>query len=476
MIEVAIAARDPGPLRTIGAADGDEPYDTLVRRARAMLRGRTLWHVNATAEGGGVAELLSSTLGYLCGDEIETRWLVFEADAPFFEITKRIHNRLHGDPGDGGPLGDPERRLYDSTTARELVGISRLVRSGDVVVVHDPQPVGLVPSLRALGVTVVWTCHVGHDAPNRITRSAWAFLREDVRAAHAVTFTRSTYAWEGLDGTGVHVIPPCIDPFSLKNVEMETDHVNEILMATGLLAGPSPSRVVFARADGSDAPILHRAEMTEQTPVPKGSPLVVQVSRWDALKDPIGVMDGFAEAPELAGAHLILAGPAPTSVADDPEAERVLRSVRTRWAELRDEARGRVHLANLPTGDFEENAIVVNALQRRADVVVQKSFAEGFGLTVTEAMWKARPVVAARVGGIRDQIEDGVSGVLVDPRSPASCAVAVAELLGDPSRAEALGLAAQRRVLDRFVPARYLGAYLELFLRLSDRRPHDVGR
>jgi trehalose synthase len=476
MFEVAIATRDPGPLRTIGGADGREPYEGLMRRARAMLHGRTLWHVNATAEGGGVAELLNSTLGYLRGDEIETRWLVFEADAPFFEITKRIHNRLHGDLGDGGPLGDSERRHYDATTARELAGISRLVRSGDVVVVHDPQPVGLVPSLRALGATVVWTCHVGQEVPNLITRSAWAFLREDVRAANAVTFTRSAYAWEGLDGTGVHVIPPCIDPFSLKNVGMEPDHVREILMATGLVAGPSSSRVVFVRADGSEAPILHGAEMTEQTPVPRDAPLVVQVSRWDALKDPIGVMSGFAEAPELADAHLILAGPAPSSVADDPEAERVLRSVRRRWADLRGEARGRVHLANLSTADIEENAIIVNALQRRADVVVQKSLAEGFGLTVTEAMWKARPVVAANVGGIRDQIEDGVSGVLVDPRYSASFAVAVADVLGDPRRAEALGIAARRRVRGRYLPPRYLGAYLELFLRLSDRRPLDLSR
>jgi trehalose synthase len=358
MFEVAVAARDPDPLRTIGGADGGEPYDGLVRRARAMHRGRTLWHINATAEGGGVAELLGSTLGYLRGDEIETRWLVFEADAPFFEITKRIHNRLHGDLGDGGPLDESERRHYDATTARELSGISRLVRPGDIVVVHDPQPLGLVPGLAALGATVVWTCHVGQDVPNDITRSAWAFLREDAQAAHAITFTRSAYAWEGLERTAVHVIPPCIDPFSLKNVALERDHVRQILLATGLLDVPPSSGVGFARADGSEAPILHRAEMTEQAPAPRDAALVVQVSRWDALKDPIGVMSGFAEAPELADAHLILAGPAPSSVADDPEAERVLRSVRTRWADLRGEARGRVHIANLPTADAEENAIM----------------------------------------------------------------------------------------------------------------------
>jgi trehalose synthase len=206
--------------------------------------------------------------------------------------------------------------------------------------------------------------------------------------------------------------------------------------------------------------------MRQDGPVPRNAPLVLQVSRWDGLKDPVGVVQGFAGESRLDGAHLMLAGPAPSSVADDPEAMQVLAEVDEARRSLRPPQRARVHLANLPTEDAEENARMVNALQRHADVVVQKSLAEGFGLTVTEAMWKARPVVAGDVGGIRDQIEDGVSGVLVDPRDLASFGDAVAGLLADPVRASALGDGARRRVTERYLPARYLGAYLELIAEL----------
>ena len=315
----------------------------------------------------------------------------------------------------------------------------------------------------------MWTCHVGADITNDITRSAWDILRGDVRSARAATFTRRAYAWDGLDRDRVRVIPPCIDPLSPKNVELTDAQVGVILHAAGILEGPPAHPATFTRFDGSDALIAHRAQVTESAAVPEGVPLVVQVSRWDALKDPVGVMVGFAESRELDDAHLILAGPAPSSVADDPEAELVLEGVRDRWEDIPDQTRARVHLANLPTDDVEENAIIVNALQRHAGVVVQKSLAEGFGLTVTEAMWKSRPVVAGSVGGIRDQIDDGINGVLVDPRDLESFGDAIARVLDDPDRAAELGEAACRRVEERYLPTRYLGAYLELFLQLVDQ-------
>ena len=467
MFEVPVSIRPAERLRTMAGSEAGERYDALVRDAWVHLRERRVWHINATAEGGGVAEILGTTLGYLPGDGIETRWLVITADPRFFEITKRIHNRLHGDLGDGGPLGASERRHYDDTLRRELTEIEQLVRPDDLVVVHDPQPLGLVPGLAAAGSAVVWTCHVGADTANDITRSAWAFLRDDVRAAHAATFTRRAYAWEGLDPDSVHVIPPCIDPLSPKNVELDDADVASILRSAAILGGRPGPGFRFVRGDGSEASIAHPAHMSGGAAVPTDAVLAVQVSRWDTLKDPVGVMNGFAETQRLADAHLVLAGPAPSSVADDPEAEAVLGAVRERWANLGARTRERVHVANLPIDDLEENALVVNALQRRADVVVQKSLAEGFGLTVTEAMWKSRPVVAGGVGGIRDQIDDGVNGVLIDPRDLGSFGTAVAGVLDDPSRAEALGEAARRRVEERYLPTRYLGAYLELFLRLA---------
>jgi trehalose synthase len=303
-----------------------------------------------------------------------------------------------------------------------------------------------------------------------VVRSAWGFLEPYVRAARVATFTRQAYVWEGLEPERVSVIPPCIDAFALKNVAIERGRWEAILAAAGVVAPAAKAdaeRPTFERPDGSPSSIVHSADVDEDAPVPIGAPLVVQVSRWDRLKDPVGVLHGFAEDPDLGDAHLVLAGPASSSVADDPQAPEVLQEVRDARRALRHDAARRVHLASLPTDDLDENAVIVNALQRRADVVVQKSLAEGFGLTVTEAMWKERPVVASRVGGIQDQIEDGQQGRLVDPRDLTSFANAVQALLEDPAAGARMGAAATKRVCERYLVPHYLGAYLELIDRIS---------
>jgi len=465
MFEVNVPPRDAHQLREIAGENVGRLYDRALTDARGALGGGTLWEINSTAEGGGVAELLSASLGYLADDGIPVRWLILDGDPEFFRITKRVHNRLHGVLGDGGELGPAERHHYDDVIRKNLDGAAS-VAAGDVVVVHDPQPLGLVQPLHERGATVVWTCHVGIDEPNDIVRSAWEFLLPRVVAADAITFTRQAYVWDVVDATKVRIIPPCIDASSPKNVELAPDDRDAILLASGLLSGWSGDGATFLRRDGSRAPIAHPADLVEVAPLPPDAPFVTQVSRWDALKDPMGVLRGFVEEPGLDDAHLVLAGPSPDSVADDPEAAEVLRELHGTWGSLPDADRRRVHLANIPTEDVDENATIVNALQRRADVVVQKSLAEGFGLTVTEAMWKARPVVAGRVGGIQDQISDGVSGILVDPRDLTAFGNAVDVLLADPSLASAMGAAAQDRVRERYLTPHYLGSYLALIAEL----------
>jgi trehalose synthase len=465
VFEAAISPRDTDRLLRAVRDEDAERFAGAVARAAGTLRGRKLVHINSTAEGGGVAELLRSNLGYLATGGIDVRWLVFEGDPPFFEITKRIHNRLHGDLGDCGPLGDAERRQYDDVTAANAASATARIRPGDVVMVHDPQPLGLVPRLREHGAHVLWTCHVGADTTNDVTRSAWSFLMPFASPAAGYVFTRSAYVWEGLDRNRVALIPPCIDPASLKNVELEQEQRDAIMHVAGLLDGTPAREPAFERGDGAAARVVRKADLLETAPVPAGAPVVTQVSRWDRLKDPVGVLEGFAHEPDLDEAHLILAGPAPSSVADDPEAGSVLTELRDAWLAQPERDRARVHIANLPTADVDENAVIVNALQRSATVVVQKSLAEGFGLTVTEAMWKRRPVVAGRIGGIADQIQDGRQGVLVDPRDLDAFGAAAASLVGDPSRAAALGEAAAGRVRERYLPASYLAANLELIER-----------
>jgi trehalose synthase len=206
--------------------------------------------------------------------------------------------------------------------------------------------------------------------------------------------------------------------------------------------------------------------MIEDAPIPSDATLVVQVSRWDPLKDHVGVMAGFCDhGPADEGIHLVLVGPDPESVTDDPEGTASLEELKETWRRLPADKRRQVHIACLPMDDVDENAAIVNALQRRAAVVVQKSLAEGFGLTVAEAMWKARPTVGSRVGGIQDQIESGVSGVLVDPENLELFGEALRSLLGNRSSAAAMGKRAHARVAQEYLAPSHLARYLELIGR-----------
>jgi trehalose synthase len=244
--------------------------------------------------------------------------------------------------------------------------------------------------------------------------------------------------------------------------------VHAILAAAGIVDG-GDGDPTFKRGDGSDARVVSQAKVYEDTRLTPADPVVLQVSRWDHLKDPEGVIRGFAEhaSAHETGAHLIYAGPAVEAVSDDPEGAQVLDEAIALRDSLSEEARRHVHLVCLPMDDAEENAVIVNALQRNASVVVQKSIAEGFGLTVAEAMWKGRPIVATAVGGIQDQVIDGETGVLLqDAHDLDAYGAAVRGLLEDPERAQRMGRAAQQRVRSQFLGARSLVDYLALISRL----------
>jgi trehalose synthase len=296
--EIDVPLRDPEQFRSLLPPERFEEFRRAEEEARELLDGRIVWNVNSSARGGGVAELLRPLVGYARAAGVDARWVVIDGSPGFFDVTKRIHNRIHGSLADGGPL-----------------------------------------------------------------------------------------------------------------------------------------------------------------------------ARWDTLKDPIGVIRGFAEH-VLAdtGTHLVCAGPSVEAVSDDPEGMRILQDSFAARSLLPSEERRRVHLATLPMDDPDENAVMVNALQRHARVIAQKSLAEGFGLTVAEAMWKARPVVASKVGGIQEQIVHGESGILLDdPRDLEGFGNAITELLREPERAEEIGRNARDRVRDRFLSARSLLDYLAVIRRLLGR-------
>jgi trehalose synthase len=443
--EVGVA---PVPLERLASllpperAERLEAYAVLGRR---LLVGRTVWNINSTARGGGVAEMLRTLVAYAAGTGIDIRWLVVGGTPDFFAVTKRLHNRLHGAPGDPGALDAGARATYDATLERHRDEIVHLVQAGDIVLLHDPQTAGLARALRQRGALVVWRCHVGTDERNDRTQEAWGFLRDLVEPAHACIFSREQFAPDWVDREWLRVIPPSLDPFSPKNIDLGDREVEALVHREGLVV--------------------------EGGPLPTDAPTVLQVSRWDRLKDMVGVLDAFAAhlGSLPADVHLVLAGPEASGVADDPEAAAVLAECRDRWRSLPRPARERAHLVSVPMDDLDDNARIVNALQRSSDVVVQKSLAEGFGLTVTEPMWKGRPVVASAVGGIRDQIEHGVSGLLLDdPRDGAGLVAAVSSLLTDADLRDAMGRAAHLRVRDHYLADRHLIRYVDLFAQLIE--------
>ncbi len=457
MFEVDVAARALSPfVQLVGAAR----MESIARQAEAMrsvIGHHAVWNINSTAAGGGVAEILRSLLRYSRGLGVDTRWLVIEGPPEFFVVTKRLHNALHDAPGDGSPLGPEQREIYERVLAENLTEIERVVRPGDAVVCHDPQTAGLMPRLPKLGLRAAWRCHIGHEGPGTYVDEGWAFLRKYLNDVPLAVFSRAAYAPSWMPHGRTVTMPPNIDPFSTKNQWIPDVAIRGILDEVGLVnAGTDRGSAVFVTDDGTTRRITRRAKIIRLGDPPSWrAPLVVQVSRWDRMKDHIGVLVGFERLlaqPVDHGAELVLAGPSVRGVADDPEGPEVLRDVEHAWAQLPEKVRSRVHLAELPMDDADENAAMVNALQRHAAIVVQKSLREGFGLTVTEAMWKRRPIVASAVGGIKDQIRDEIEGLLVcDPTDPDETAKALRRVLGSPELARRMGEAAYCRVCERYL-------------------------
>jgi trehalose synthase len=404
---------DQRRLEDFREAAGDQAVERL-REAAHPLKGARLVHVSSTSFGGGVAELLYTHIALLQDLGINAEWQLLEGSEEFFTVTKLVHNALQGMPV---PWTDAFEATY---LARVRHNAQRFEPDADFVFVHDPQPMAMLTFLEEWGRRTgrwVWRCHIDLSQP---MERVWSFFAVHAARYDAAVFTVEEFVKPGL-GPRVAVIPPSIDPLSPKNVHLDPEAVGEILTAYG---------VDVAR------------------------PVVTQVSRFDPWKDPLGVIDAFRAAKEeVPEAQLILVG---SMAGDDPEAWHFL--------ELAQEHRGDDPDIHILTNLQDVGPVVVNAFQRASDVAVQKSIREGFGLTVSEAMWKERPVIGGDVGGIRLQIEDGVTGYLVG--SPEECTRRLVELLEDPGLREEMGRAGRARVRERFLTLRELTDYLTLLASL----------
>jgi trehalose synthase len=376
------------------------------------LKGRRVVHISATAFGGGVSEILYALVPLMRDVGLDCEWQVIYGREEFFNATKLMHNALQGAPHD---LSDEEWatwQRYNEMNARELSD------GWDVCLVHDPQPAalfGLVPE-KAKGW--VWRCHIDLSTPNEATISR---LLPYIERYPASLFHMADYVPQGMRGR-VHVVPPAIDPLTTKNMALSPE-------------------------DG--------AFVCGQFGIDVDRPLMVQVSRFDPWKDPLGVIDAYRlvkeQLPEL---QLALVG---SMASDDPEGWDFFNATIAHADGDPD-----IHILN----NFNNvGAIEVNAFQSHADVVVQKSTREGFGLTVSEAIWKARPFIGGNVGGIPLQIEDGVTGYLVS--SPEQCAERTVEVLRDPALGKFLGRRGKEHVRTHFLMPRYLRDYLRIFNELA---------
>ena len=380
-----------------------------------QLRGRRVQHINSTAVGGGVAEILNRLIPLLRELGVDATWDVIRGGEAFFAVTKTIHNALHGQPV---ALTEHDVAVYRETTEQNLAQLSL---SDDIVFIHDPQPAGLIAA-RAPGSRWIWRCHIDLSAPSM---PVWEFLRPLVERYDAAVFSAPQFSRTlPIDEA---LIAPSIDPLADKNRELDAHTIDAVV--TGL--GIDPAR-----------------------------PLVTQVSRFDRLKDPLGVIEAFRLARKYNEAQLLLVG---GSATDDPEGAQVLAECRERAGRDPD-----IHIVELPpTANVE-----INAIQRASTVILQKSLREGFGLTVSEALWKGKPVIAGAVGGIPLQITHRYSGILT--HTVEGTAYWIKQLLNAPEFARRLGENGREHVRHHFLLTRHLRDYMLLFLYLAHLRENVI--
>ncbi len=379
------------------------------------LKGIKVLHVNSTREGGGVAEILHRLVLLMNEVGVKTDWKVIKGDKKFFTFTKKLHNLLHM-PG-RFEIDSEEVVYYLKITYENFERID--TENYDVVIIHDPQPMGLIAK-KVKGQKWIWRCHVDTSTPDP---AAWKFIETFINAYDACIFHMPEFVYEKIK-IPTFTIRPSIDPLHPKNVDLSPEEIKKIVSVFGV----DPEK-----------------------------PIILQVSRFDRLKDPFGVMRAYRMVKKKYASQLVLLG---GFAPDDPEGEEVFR-------ELKEQAEGDkdIFLLNLPPDSHRE----VNAFQRAATVVVQKSLREGFGLVVSEAMWKGKPVVGSNVGGIKRQVVHGVTGYLVNTVEGA--AWRIRQLLANAELRESMGNHAIERVRHRFLIIRHLRDYLLLISKLISSAP-----
>jgi len=391
---------------------GQSAIDEL-RLLANRLSGKIIQNINSTFTGGGVAEILSRMIPLLSELGIDARWNIIKGSDEFFQVTKKFHNALHGAlHGKAESISAEDFSIFQEVSRKN---IEDLQLNGDVIFVHDPQPIALVTRKKEIGKKWLWRCHIDVSRPSE---QVWSFLlpyivQYDAAVFSAPSFSRPLPIRQFL-------ISPSIDPLSDKNKELPQETIDSVLAKYG---------------------------------IPRDKPIITQVSRFDYLKDPVGVIQAFEMVRRSIDCRLVLAG---GTASDDPESDAVLAEVKQHTDGKKD-----IHVLLIPSN----SDIEINALQRASTIIVQKSLREGFGLTVSEALWKGKPVVASAVGGITLQVKNKFTGLL--SHGVEGTAYAIKQLLANPEYARRLGENGREHVRQNFLITRHVKDYLLAFLVLG---------
>lgn len=405
-------------LQSYAAMAGTDVIRHLEQLSRP-LQGMKVVHVNSTKAGGGVAEILNMLIPLKRDLGIDARWEIVTGDADFYRCTKNFHNALQG-----SSVAIPESllRTYEKTNETNAETLRPVLDDADVVFIHDPQPAALLKWMPQRKGKWIWRCHIDVSHPDRLV---WKYLRDFVSAYDASIFSLADFV-QPLPHP-IYLVPPSIDPLSEKNMELDDVEVSAVCSRFG---------------------------------IDRGRPIMLQVSRFDRFKDPLGVIQAYRLATAfIPSLQLVLAG---GGAADDPEGEAVLKEVRAASGDDPD-----IHILDMPADAHR----TINALQRSADFVLQKSIKEGFGLTVTEAMWKGKAVIGGETGGIRLQVVNHHTGFLVS--TPEGAALRIRYLHNNREKLKEMGRKAREFVRENFLITRHLREYLTLLLALSRGASED---
>lgn len=448
------------------------------------LQDCTIWMINSTAIGGGVAEMLPSQMRLMRELGINIEWLVIDAsDTRFFNLTKRIHNAVHGS-GDG-QFTEEDREVYEAENRNNIESVLSYIQDGDLVVIHDPQPMPLGRMIREKkNVKLLWRCHIGIDKQNEVTQSVWDWLSGYFDDYDHFVFSLEDYVPDRLKNKAT-IITPAIDPLSHKNRKLQIQKCIGILHQSGIINDREPVLYPFyshqvrrVMPDGSFDHVNHKSPLDIIY-----RPVITEISRWDRLKGFKELMEAFIlmknenkkrsdtaslQYKRIEKARLVLGGPDPKFVSDDPEGLGVLQELIEQYKSIDEDLQESIALLLLPLDNPKENALIVNALQYCSSIVVQNSIQEGFGLTATEAMWKHKPVLVSGAAGLVRQVIHNETGIInEDPTDIPGLASTLKDMLNSPLEREAWAYNAQVRVIENFTLFSQLHNWLKL---LSDVR------